>query len=119
MLNMLNTLFGSFKYNYIISVETTEITDQFSNIQLRSSASSDLPLSREKTNTNNKPNCSAPLQWNPFEDSTPFDQMTEDHIYEAEFDALRDRPSGMFTTNKYEKTHIVCPLRFIFYLILF
>lgn len=36
------------------------------------------------------------LKWNPFEDPTPFNQMTEDHIYEAEFDALRDRPSGLF-----------------------
>lgn len=48
-------------------------------------------MSREKKSIK-----SAPLQWNPFEDSTPFDQMTEDHIYEAEFDALRDRPSGMY-----------------------
>lgn len=44
----------------------------------------------------NKQNCGgiSLLQWNPFEDRTPFNQMTEDHIYEAEFDALRDRPSG-------------------------
>lgn len=74
-----------------MSPENAEITDQFSSIQLRSSNSSaDLPLSREKCNTKK------PLQWNPFEDSTPFDQMTEDHIYEAEFDALRDRPTGMY-----------------------
>lgn len=56
-----------------------------------SNSSADLPMSREKKSIK-----SAPLQWNPFEDSTPFDQMTEDHIYEAEFDALRDRPSGMY-----------------------
>lgn len=42
----------------------------------------------------NKQNSSGSSQWNPFEDPTPFNQMTEDHIYEAEFDALRDRPSG-------------------------
>lgn len=28
-------------------------------------------------------------KWNPFEDPTPFSQMTEDHIFEAEFDAIR------------------------------
>lgn len=85
-------------HSYNISIfclETTEITDNFPSIQLRSSTSSDLPSSREKKNTK-KSNSSVPLQWNPFEDSTPFDQMTEDHIYEAEFDALRDRPSGMY-----------------------
>ncbi|KAJ9576666.1 hypothetical protein L9F63_025436, partial [Diploptera punctata] len=27
--------------------------------------------------------------WNPFEDSTPFSQMTEDHIFGAEFDKIR------------------------------
>lgn len=70
------------------------MTDHFTSIQLRSSNSSDLLTSREKTNAS-KPECGAPLQWNPFEDSTPFDQMTEENIFEAEFDALRDRPSGM------------------------
>lgn len=32
-------------------------------------------------------------KWNPFEDPTPFSQMTEDHIFEAEFDAIRQRGS--------------------------
>jgi hypothetical protein len=27
--------------------------------------------------------------WNPFEDSTPFSLMTEDHIFGAEFDKIR------------------------------
>ncbi|GLH05540.1 Putative glycogen synthase kinase-3 homolog [Gryllus bimaculatus] len=27
--------------------------------------------------------------WNPFEDSTPFSQLTEDHIFGAEFDKIR------------------------------
>lgn len=92
------------KKNYIDSIklihvaETVEITNKFSNVQLKSSTSSaELPTSSED-NSINKPNnnvSSMDHQWNPFEDPTPFNQMTEDHIYEAEFDALRDRPSGM------------------------
>lgn len=31
--------------------------------------------------------------WNPFHDPTPFSQMTEDHIFDAEFDAIRHRGS--------------------------
>nr|CAD7573283.1 unnamed protein product [Timema californicum] len=27
--------------------------------------------------------------WNPFEDATPFNQLTEDHIFGAEFDKIR------------------------------
>lgn len=69
------------------------MTDEFSNIQLKLSISSaELPTTKEKSS--NKPNCSELSKWNPFEDPTPFNQMTEDHIYEAEFDALRDRPYG-------------------------
>lgn len=76
-----------------ILIENAEISDQFSNVQLRSSISNaELPTSNEKKS--NKPNSSGTLKWNPFEDPTPFNQMTEDHIYEAEFDALRDRPNG-------------------------
>lgn len=90
----LNLSFGPVSIPHFSS-ETAEITEQFSSVQLKpSNSSADLPLSREKKST--KPVSNAPLQWNPFEDSTPFDQMTEDHIYEAEFDALRDRPSGMY-----------------------
>lgn len=64
---------------------------------MRSSISSaELPTSTANTTrtdkNSNKPNSGG--AWNPFEDHTPFNQMTEDHIYEAEFDALRDRPSG-------------------------
>lgn len=97
----LNLSFGPVSIpNSTFPSETADITDQFSSIQLRSSISSaDLPLSREKKDI--KPISDAPLQWNPFEDSTPFDQMTEDHIFEAEFDALRDRPSGMYTSKQY------------------
>lgn len=69
------------------------MTNEFSNIQLKSSISSaELPTTKVKNS--NKPNCSELSKWNPFEDPTPFNQMTEDHIYEAEFDALRDRPNG-------------------------
>lgn len=32
-------------------------------------------------------------KWNPFEDPTPFNQMTEDNIFDAEFDAIRKRSS--------------------------
>lgn len=67
-------------------------------MQLRSSISSaELPTTNEKHS--NKPNFTEISQWNPFEDPTPFNQMTEDHIYEAEFDALRDRPSGTLFSN--------------------
>lgn len=55
-------------------------------------SSAELPTANEKNS--NKLNCSDFPKWNPFEDPTPFNQMTEDHIYEAEFDALRDRPNG-------------------------
>lgn len=70
------------------------MTDEFSNIQLKSSISNaELPTTKEKNSI--KPNRNEQLsKWNPFEDPTPFNQMTEDHIYEAEFDALRDRPNG-------------------------
>lgn len=27
--------------------------------------------------------------WNPFEDTQPFNQLTEDHIFGAEFDKIR------------------------------
>lgn len=75
----------------IYITESAEMTEQFSNIQLKSSLSSaELPTS----NDTKKPNNCGASQWNPFEDPTPFNQMTEDHIYEAEFDALRDRPNG-------------------------
>lgn len=70
-----------------------EISEQFSNVQLKSSISNaELPTT--SNNDSNKPNNSVTPKWNPFEDPTPFNQMTEDHIYEAEFDALRDRPNG-------------------------
>lgn len=88
-----------FLFSWCFHLETAEIADQFSNIQMRSSNSSaDLPSSRIKQNSGE------PLQWNPFEDSTPFDQMTEDHIYEAEFDALRARPTGMYFVSTRGKT---------------
>ena len=32
-------------------------------------------------------------KWNPFEDPTPFSQMTEELIFDAEFDAIRHRGS--------------------------
>lgn len=86
-------------------LETAEISDQFSNVvQIRSSISSaELPTTTSTTAITNDKNSNKPnrggasiSQWNPFEDEdpTPFNQMTEDLIYEAEFDALRDRPSG-------------------------
>lgn len=30
-----------------------------------------------------------PADWNPFEDPAPFSQMTEDHIFGAEFDKIK------------------------------
>lgn len=47
-------------------------------------------------------------KWNPFEDPTPFSQMTEDHIFDAEFDAIRQRGSQTskceFTDDRIEST---------------
>lgn len=70
--------------------------DEFSNIQLKSSVSStELPTSEKAKafahTANARPHTSGISKWNPFEDPTPFNQMTEDHIFEAEFDALRER----------------------------
>ncbi|CAG0897773.1 unnamed protein product [Darwinula stevensoni] len=36
-----------------------------------------------------KPFTVSMAQWNPFEDTTPFGEMSEDHIFVAEFDKLR------------------------------
>ena len=36
-----------------------------------------------------KPLTVSMAQWNPFEDTTPFGEMSEDHIFVAEFDKLR------------------------------
>lgn len=77
------------------TAETVELLDEFSNIQMKSSVSNtELPTSefaRTFTSVNVRPNTSGMSKWNPFEDPTPFNQMTEDHIFEAEFDALRER----------------------------
>lgn len=78
------------------TAETAETLDEFSNIQLKSSVSNtELPTSEMAKKftrpANVRPNTSGISKWNPFEDPTPFNQMTEDHIFEAEFDALRER----------------------------
>lgn len=93
----------SFNDKIIKLLENAEISDQFSNVvQLRSSISNaELPTTSNEKKSN-KPNSSGALKWNPFEDPTPFNQMTEDHIYEAEFDALRDRPNGSLFFSNYE-----------------
>lgn len=85
-----------------------QLTDTFSSLQLRGSISnSELPttefskklfssdvdigdaVATEPTSATSR--SKENVQWNPFEDPTPFNQMTEDHIIEAEFDAIRDR----------------------------
>lgn len=90
------------------TAETAEMLDEFSNIQLKSSVSNtELPTSDKgkpfARSTNVRPNTSGISKWNPFEDPTPFNQMTEDHIFEAEFDALRER-NGQ--AGKHHSTHI-------------
>ena len=51
--------------------------------------------------------------WNPFEEQ-PFGQMTEDHIFEAEFDKIRQRGSqgsrccSTYQKRKYLYTHFFC-----------
>lgn len=30
-----------------------------------------------------------PTDWNPFEDPAPFNQLTEDHLFGAEFDKIK------------------------------
>lgn len=86
------------------SSHPTQLTDTFSSLQLRGSISnSELPtseFSKKLFNADAEPSAgvAAPVsasrenvRWNPFEDPTPFNQMTEDNIIEAEFDAIRDR----------------------------
>ncbi|XP_053958409.1 uncharacterized protein LOC128863321 isoform X1 [Anastrepha ludens] len=47
--------------------------------------------------------------WNPFEEQ-PFDQMTEDHIFEAEFDKIRQRGSqGSITAKSASTTSTLTP----------
>lgn len=99
------------------STNPIQLTDTFSSLQMRGSISnSDLPateFSKKLFNTDST-DCgiadtlppatvagagavvattsqSKNVPWNPFEDPTPFNQMTEDNIIEAEFDAIRDR----------------------------
>ncbi|XP_020798929.1 uncharacterized protein LOC110176822 isoform X1 [Drosophila serrata] len=48
--------------------------------------------------------------WNPFEEEQPFSQMTEDHIFEAEFDKIRQRGSqGSITTKSASTTSTLTP----------
>jgi len=42
--------------------------------------------------------------WNPFEDPTPFSQMTEDHIFGAEFDKIREGSQ----TSKFHDFFFLC-----------
>ncbi|XP_055371917.1 AP2-associated protein kinase 1 isoform X2 [Condylostylus longicornis] len=47
--------------------------------------------------------------WNPFEEQ-PFDQMTEDHIFDAEFDKIRQRGSqGSITAKSTSTTSTLTP----------
>ncbi|KAH8412607.1 hypothetical protein KR009_003588 [Drosophila setifemur] len=48
--------------------------------------------------------------WNPFEEEQPFSQMTEDHIFEAEFDKIRQRGSqGSITAKSASTTSTLTP----------
>jgi hypothetical protein len=45
-------------------------------------------------------------RWNPFEDTTPFNQVTEDHIFGAEFDKIRQEGELIdYFAIFYENTH--------------
>lgn len=77
------------------------MNDEFSNLQLKSSISNaELPTNKK----NSKKLFGSDDQdielskWNPFEDPTPFNEYND--IYEAEFDALRDRPVGKKAINE-------------------
>lgn len=43
-------------------------------------------------------------KWNPFEDPTPFSQMTEDHIFDAEFESIRHRGSQSSKCVRFKET---------------
>lgn len=75
-----------------MKIDKIELSEEFSKLKL-SISSAELPTAKIKI-SNRQSNNNEVLKWNPFEDPTPFNQMTEDHIYEAEFDTLRDRPIG-------------------------
>nr|XP_032294489.1 AP2-associated protein kinase 1 isoform X3 [Drosophila virilis] len=48
--------------------------------------------------------------WNPFEEEQPFSQMTEDNIFEAEFDKIRQRGSqGSITAKSASTTSTLTP----------
>lgn len=64
----------------------TTLAPSFSNTELTKAGIGD-QITNVKTLRNDV------AKWNPFEDPTPFSQMTEDHIFEAEFDAIRQRGS--------------------------
>lgn len=53
------------------------MTSSVSNSELSNNQGSDQLITRDLS------------KWNPFEDRTPFSQMTEDHIFGAEFDKIR------------------------------
>jgi len=47
--------------------------------------------------------------WNPFEEEQPFSQMTEDHIFEAEFDKIRQRGSqGSKLSDRFCISYLIC-----------
>lgn len=81
------------------TAQTTALAEEFSSsVNLRAALSNtDLPTTGsvktqfDEVTTVGRRSKSEATRWNPFEDPTPFHQMTEEHFIEAEFDAIRDR----------------------------
>lgn len=87
-----STLFGS-EQNVqqgplVNSVRPSQLSSSMSNSELSKAAEFTENTVRKKV-----------AQWNPFEDPTPFSQMTEDHIIDAEFEAIRQRGSQTSKSN--------------------
>ena len=78
----------------LVSANANALTSSFSNSELAQVPFNNFPL---RTANANVASTAGSLEgrvdaWNPFEEA-PFSQMTEDHIFEAEFDKLRQRGS--------------------------
>lgn len=73
-----------------IAVRPNQLTSSMSNSELSKSIGLD---PQQTSNIGEQIVRKSIGKWNPFEDPTPFSQMTEDHIFDAEFDAIRQRGS--------------------------
>lgn len=78
-------------------LQTQPITSSISNAELSSRPESSINQHQQVVEATSSASRSGSLEgrvdtWNPFEEQ-PFSQMTEDHIFEVEFDKIRQRGS--------------------------